>query len=284
MALSANGAVATQSSNPFNMPPTKGNDGVIVVNADFAATSNGDNEWWEVNLGAARTIAEVRVWLRSDAIYGTRDSNLRLVIYGDAAHTSVVYSSDLPDGTSVALPYRSVSHTLPSVVTGQVVRIEHPPGVADYLQINEVQVFNQAVEEVNLALAGTASSSSTYPNYPPQRATDGLVPGVSGGGATGSTAHSNTGDPIPWWQVDLGSMQPISAIRVFVSADTPQTRNDDLAVAVLDSAYSLVSSNYNAIRPPVVALPGHDFPNSKQYLLYTFDWRVPRSRLVGGLL
>jgi hypothetical protein len=272
-ALSSNAAIASQKDNPFGMPASRGNDGAIVVDATFAHTGNADNEWWQVDLGGLKTIAEVRIWLRSDAIYGLRDSNLRLVIYSDAAYTTVVYSTDLPDGTSVPLPYRSVSHTLPSPVTGWVVRIEHPTGIAEYLQINEVQVFNQAVEEVNLARTGTASQSTTYSTYGPERGIDGVVAGVSGGGTTGSTAHTGgTEDPLlPWWQVDLGAMQPISAVRVFMSADTPQTRNDDLAVVVLDGSLSVVSSNYNAIHPPVVALPGHDFPANKQYLLYTFN-------------
>ena len=209
------------------------------------------------------------------AIYGTRDSNLRLVIYSDAAHSSVVYSSDLPDGTSVPLPYRSVSHTLPAPVLGQVVRIEHPAGIADYLQINEVQVFNQAVEEVNLAreVTATATLSSTYTTYYAQLAIDGVVDGVAGAGNTGSSAHSGgIEDPLlPVWQVDLGAMQPISAIRVFTAANTTQTRNDDLAVVVLDGSSAVVSSNYNAVHPLVATLPGHDFPANKQYLLFTFS-------------
>ena len=278
-ALSSYGSVASQKDNPFGMPASRGNDGAILVNTTFAHTGNADDEWWEVNLGAPKTIAEVRVWLRSDAIYGTRDSNLRLVIYNDAAHSSVVYSSDLPDGTSVPLPYRSVSHTLSAPVTGQVVRIEHLPGLGGtdggYLQINEVQVFNQAVEEVNLAREATATAalSSTYTTYYAQRAIDGVVDGVAGAGNTGSSAHSGgTEDPLlPVWQVDLGAMQPISAIRVFTAANTTQTRNDDLAVVVLDSSSAVVSSNYNAIHPPVVTLPGHDFPANKQYLLFTFN-------------
>ena len=255
------------------MPASRGNNGVIAVDSNFAHTGNADNEWWEVDLGAAKSIAEVRVWLRSDAIYGTRDSNLRLVIYSDTAHSSVVYSADLPDGTSVPLPYRQLTHTPPAAVTGRVVRIEHPPGIADYLQINEVQVFNQAVEEVNLARSGIASQSTTFPGFVPERANDGVVPGLSGSGATGSTAHTGgTEDPLlPWWQVDLPTTEAISAIRVFTSADTPQARNDDLAVMVLDSSLNVVSSNYNALHPPVVTLPGHDFPANKQYVLFSFN-------------
>ena len=275
-ALSSSGSVASQKDDPFGFPPSRGNDGAIVVTTAFAHTGNADNEWWEVNLGTPRTITQVRVWLRSDSVANAgRDANLRLVIYSNTAHTTEVYSEYF-DGAGLPLPYRNVNLTLPAPVTGQVVRIEHPPGLGGveggYLQINEVQVFNQAVEEVNLALSGFTSLSSTYSTYGPQRANDGVVDGVSGGGATGSTAHSGgPPDEIPSWQLDLGAMQTISAVRVFVSADTPQTRNDDLAVVVFDGSLNIVRSNYNAVHPPVVTLPGHDFPANKEYLLYTFD-------------
>ena len=159
---------------------------------------------------------------------------------------------------------------LPNAVNGQVVRLEHPTGVSDYLVVNEMQVFSQAVQEVNLALAGTASQSSTYSTYPANRANDGINEGLVGNGTTGSTAHTG-GDPLPWWKVDLGSMQPISMIRVFTAADTAQDRNDDLAVVVFDNLGGTVSSNYNAVHPSIGTLPGHDFPNNKQYLLYTFN-------------
>ena len=273
-ALSSNGSVASQRDDPFGLPPANGNDGNIVANTSFAHTGNSDNEWWEVNLGAAHPIKEVRIWLRSDGATSTfsRDANLRLVVYDNASHTTELYSQFL-DGSSIPLPYRNIDVVLPNVVSGQVVRVEHPVGYSDYLQINEVQVFSGVVEEVNLALAGTASQSSTFSTYPANRANDGVNVGIVGDGVTSSTAHTGgTEDPlIPWWQVDLGAMQPISVIRVFTGANTAQFRNDDLAVVVMDNLGTVVSSNYNAVHPSVGTLPGHDFPGNKQYLLYTFN-------------
>src|SRR6266851_1034203 len=249
-ALSSNGSVASQRDDPFGLPPAYGNDGHIVNTTAFAHTGNADNEWWEVNLGAARAINEVRIWLRSDGSTSafSRDANLRLVIYDNASHSTELYSQSL-DGSGIPLPYRNIDVVLPNVVMGQVVRVEHPVGISDYLQINEVQVFSQAVQEVNLALAGTASQSSTYSTYPANRANDGINVGIVGDGVTSSTAHTGgTEDPlIPWWQVDLGSMQPISVIRVFTGTDTTQSRNDDLAVVVMDNLGGIVSSNYNAV-------------------------------------
>ncbi len=62
-ALSSNGSVASQKDNPFGLGPASGNDGLIVKTTAFAHTGNADNEWWEVNLGAAQPIKEVRIWL-----------------------------------------------------------------------------------------------------------------------------------------------------------------------------------------------------------------------------
>src|SRR6267142_1896674 len=96
LALSSNGAVATQRDNPFGLPPASGNDGNIVASTAFAHTGNADNEWWEVNLGAPHPIKEVRIWLRSDsASFTSRDANLRLVVYDNASHTTELYSQFL---------------------------------------------------------------------------------------------------------------------------------------------------------------------------------------------
>src|SRR6266478_9329800 len=219
LALSSNGSVASQRDDPFGLPPAYGNDGNIVNTTAFAHTGNADNEWWEVNLGSAHPIKEVRIWLRSDsAAFTSRDANLRLVVYDDASHSTELYSQTL-DGSGIPLPFRNIDVVLPNAVNGQVVRLEHPTGVSDYLVVNEMQVFSQAVQEVNLALAGTASQSSTYSTYPANRANDGINEGLVGNGTTGSTAHTG-GDPLPWWKVDLGSMQPINMIRVFTGSDT----------------------------------------------------------------
>src|SRR6266404_9291590 len=108
LALSSNGAVASQRDDPFGLPPRYGNDGNIVANTTFAHTGNADNEWWEVNLGAAHPIREVRVWLRSDsASFTSRDANLRLVVYDNASHTTELYSQFL-DGSAIPLPYRNI--------------------------------------------------------------------------------------------------------------------------------------------------------------------------------
>ena len=81
-------------------------------NTAFAHTGNADNEWWEVDLGVARPIKEVRIWLRSDSdAFVSRDANLRLVVYDNASHTTELYSQFL-DGSGIPLPYRNIDVVL----------------------------------------------------------------------------------------------------------------------------------------------------------------------------
>src|SRR6266404_297741 len=120
LALSANGAVASQSSDPFGYHAALGNDGFIGNGLDSTSepnelgchTGNGDSEWWQVNLGAPLSIGEVRVWLRSDRIStANRDASLNLIIYSDANLTTVVYSQPF-DGSAIPLPYRNADFVL----------------------------------------------------------------------------------------------------------------------------------------------------------------------------
>ena len=288
MALASNGSVAAESSNPWGYGPGAAIDGLLRVgntSKELTHTFNGDSEWWQVNLGASKTISEVRVWFRTDAITWTnRDSALQLIIYSDATLATVVYSTNF-DGSTAPLPYRNMILFLPAPVAGQVVRIGHLPGLggtdSGYLALSEVQVFNQSVEEVNLALGGTATMSSSLPSgwYGASCAIDGLVPTFILGGyqytnlniSTAETAGTEIYPLLPQWQVDLGSNQSIREIRVFTPADVDPTNNDDLAVMVFNNASSLVASNYNAVHSPTVSLPGNDFATNKQYLVYTFS-------------
>jgi len=61
LVLLSNGAVASQRDDPFGLPAANGNDGNISATTAFAHTGNADNEWWEVNLGAALPIIVIMV-------------------------------------------------------------------------------------------------------------------------------------------------------------------------------------------------------------------------------
>ncbi|MEP2169392.1 MAG: discoidin domain-containing protein [Polaribacter sp.] len=73
------------------------------------------------------------------------------------------------------------------------------------------------IPEVNLALNGTATQSSTNPSYNKEAslAIDGDINGNYGGGSVTVTNNEEN----PWWQVDLGADKTIDYIKVFNRTD-----------------------------------------------------------------
>src|SRR4030095_2433740 len=87
------------------------------------------------------------------------------------------------------------------------VRIELPR--KGTLTLAEVQVF---ADGRNIAGSGTAKQSSTAHGGSAQRAVDGNTNGSYG---SGTQTHTNENEERPWWELDLKSPQPISAITVW---------------------------------------------------------------------
>ncbi|HEY5310892.1 MAG TPA: DUF1553 domain-containing protein, partial [Pirellulales bacterium] len=104
-------------------------------------------------------------------------------------------------------------------VTARYVQIELP-GESKILSLAEVQVFGPAVAgskaaPVNLALKGKAKQSSTHKPGPARLANDGETNGQF---YAGSVTHTET-QQSPWWEVDLGSEQPIGRVVVWNRMD-----------------------------------------------------------------
>ena len=118
-------------------------------------------------------------------------------------------------------------------VTGRRVRVRlQPDGRAAnqyYLQLGEVQVFDQA--NTNVALGKTATQASTYSSCVASRAIDN---NTSGAGES-VTAITNL-DPNAWWQVDLGSDVTIGRIVVWNRTDGASERLSNGIVEVLDAS------------------------------------------------
>lgn len=102
-------------------------------------TGNGDNEWWEVDLKSPRPIGIVRVWIRTDCCTD-RAENLDLVIYDDTNTVSRVEVARI-HLTTAGPPPNPIIANLGAGLLGRVVRIEHPTGIAQYLNLSEVQVI-----------------------------------------------------------------------------------------------------------------------------------------------
>ncbi|RKY22067.1 MAG: hypothetical protein DRQ55_02125, partial [Planctomycetota bacterium] len=116
-------------------------------------------------------------------------------------------------------------------IVGRFVRIDLP-GDARTLTLAEVQVLSRGD---NLAPRGTASQSSTNWGGVAARAMDGNTSGRYGDGGQTHTIE-NRADT--WWQLDLGSEQPLDAIRIHNRSESDGawvSRLDNYVLKVLDA-------------------------------------------------
>lgn len=113
-------------------------------------------------------------------------------------------------------------------LAGQFLRIELP-GKRRILSLAEVEIFSGGK---NVALAGAASQSSMAHDAPAEKAIDGNADGDYY--SARSVTHTETQDD-PWWQVDLGGVQPLERVVIHNRTDNNlQSRLDGAVVRLLD--------------------------------------------------
>lgn len=108
------------------------------------------------------------------------------------------------------------------------------------------------IPEVNLALEGTATQSSTNPNYNkgPELAIDDDINGNYGGGSVTVTNNEEN----PWWQLDLGADKTIDKIKVFNRTDgCCKAAMSNFTVSVINnSGAEVFSKTYTTFPDPSV--------------------------------
>jgi hypothetical protein len=113
-------------------------------------------------------------------------------------------------------------------LAARYVRVEIP-GKQKILSLAEVQVF---ARDENVALAGEARQESTDFDGPARLAIDGNTDGRYA--EARSTTHTAISDD-PWWEVDLGSEQPIDRIVIWNRTDNAlEGRLSDFRLIALD--------------------------------------------------
>lgn len=203
-------------------------------------TDTQDNPFWEVNLHADRTIDQIVVWNRTDAVSDRLDGFV-LSILDANRNTVATFNPATP------LPDESIDI---GGVTGQFVRIDLP-GSGRPLSLAEVQVFADIAENDplifgqgrNLARLGVASQTSTRTGAPQGNkailAIDGNTSGVFG---NGSVTHS-LDELSPSWMVDLGESRAIDNIVLHERTDSCcVNRLADGVVRILDAGMAEVAS------------------------------------------
>lgn len=115
-----------------------------------------------------------------------------------------------------------------AVPQARFVRITNT-GKKQILSLAEVEVTSRGT---NIALKGKATQHSTAFGGPPEYAIDG---NTSGNFDDKSVTHTDTTDD-PWWEVDLGSVEPIENITIWNRTDNNlHTRLKDFTVSLLDN-------------------------------------------------
>jgi hypothetical protein len=139
---------ASQSSVDFAGGPALGNDGNTdgaYFNGSVMHTGSEASAWWEVDLGASRTITSVRVWNRTDCCF-ERSTSLRVYVSATPfASNDTVVLDDLASTNVRFLPGplpANYTLTFPGGVTGRYVRIQRAnDGLGQPIHLAEVQVF-----------------------------------------------------------------------------------------------------------------------------------------------
>ncbi len=136
--------------------------------------------------------------------------------------------------------------------------------------------------EVNWAVAGSASQSSTAPGGDAFRANDGITDGFFSNGSV--TLNAGPEDP-GWWEVDLGATKPIGRLKVWfrtLTADECQAlfnsclvRNDDFTLAILDASRNVVWSRSYPGRPTLQV--AYNLPPGIQGRFVRFESQTPLS-------
>jgi azurin len=129
-----------------------------------------------------------------------------LVLVPDPALRATAYEKVQPMLTALP-PAMDAALKNSKNANGRFVRIELPR--KGTLTLAEVQVF---ADGRNIAGAGTAKQSSTSNGGDAQRAVDG---NTDGSYSSGTETHTNENEDHPWWELDLKTAQPISAIAIW---------------------------------------------------------------------
>ncbi|XP_065438561.1 uncharacterized protein LOC122174773 [Chrysemys picta bellii] len=166
--------------------------------------------WWIVDLGSRQSVSAVIVKNREDECCGDRLRGAQIRV-GDSV---IDHGKHNPIcGTITDTRPGSVSTICCNGLEGRYVTIVIP-GRAEYLTLCEVEVLDRGCAPPpgaqNLALGRPATQSSTLPSGVAEKAVDGKRDGKW---EQRSCSHTQL-DTEPWWTVDLGSPQSVSAVIV----------------------------------------------------------------------
>jgi YVTN family beta-propeller protein len=123
------------------------------------------------------------------------------------------------------------------------------PSVAEVLRITTIDT-----RQDNVALAGTATQSSTLASGFDLAASNAIDGDLTGTDESGSLAYTGS-DPNSWWEIDLGQVQSIETIRLWNRSDCCASRLGDFHVLVSDLPFDSQDLSETLLQVGVLDLP-----------------------------
>lgn len=247
---------ATQSSTYLSYTAANAVDGDVNT---FTHTNYDTRPIWEVDLGAIQPIDEINLWARHDCCTDRTRWAMVQVSNEPFPTTNFDIVRTLP-GVSTYLHMTDMERPSPLRINreGRYVRVHSL--LTTYLNIGEVQVWSPvAGTRVNLAGGQKASASSTYDDgaywHDPLLAVNGGVFRIDYT-ATFSAPESR-------WEVDLGTVEPISTVDI-INIEYP-ARITNAYVFVSDVPFTGTSVASALAQPGVSAYFRGPYSTMRQY-------------------
>lgn len=252
----APGGVATQSSifpSTYSFEATNAIDGDL-SGADrtnsMTHTRNESEPWWELDLGRSVEIDTIRLWNRTDCC-SNRLNNFHVLVsprpFTSPDLTTTLAQSGVLDFHNQGTAGRQTDVSVNAV--GRYVRIQLAG--TGILQLAEVQLFGSRRSDLsNVALAGTASQSSTYQDN------NGFAASIANDGTTNDDGSPNRfthtkNDVNSWWELDLGQVVEVDSVLLYNRADCCSNRLSDFTVFASDVPFTSkdlgITNNQNGV-------------------------------------
>lgn len=187
-----------------------------------SGSNNRATDYWQVDLGSREMITTVRVLVEDgvNAQNAGRTTGIRIVILDTLAAENELT-------TEKTLETNEVDQTVHFNTSGRYVKIYAAETEGDgYINISQVVVNNTT--GTNIALNSAVTATSTYANAKPATS---LIDGNLTPGSWPNMWHNNsTNRATDYVQIDLGSVQMVSTIRIIGRSDSSPDRMTGLRI------------------------------------------------------
>jgi hypothetical protein len=195
-------------------------------------TNKDQGAWWQVDLGAIKTINQINIYNRTDCCMD-RLSQYRVII---SINPNIkTYQKDFHSAPN---PTATIDLGIEGI-EGRYVKIQLLN--KDYLSLAEVEVMGLDEEEdsginiydnsKNLALGKSTTQSSTY-SHPTSPTSDKAVDGNTSGKFSDASTTQTNKEQGAWWQVDLGAIKTINQINIYNRTDCCMDRLSQYRVTI----------------------------------------------------